>query len=534
VAAVTRWRSLLLLAAAVLLLNGLLTFENVWPTLAIRPAASVSLELAACVLLLAAASASRHRRAAPAVLRLLSAVWVVLVAGRYAQVMAPALYGREINLYWDAQYIPDVVAMTVHAAPGWIVGAAAAAVAAALSLLYTILHWAFRRVAAAIEQPPRRRALVWISGLAVIAFAAQSSSESVPPLVATPVTQIYARQIELVAEALGGSQIVPDSPPMATTLGAVAEADVFLVFVEAYGAVSFDRADLASPLAASRAALMTDITQTGRGVVSAFVESPTFGGSSWLAHLTLMTGVEVRDPLTNARMMAQQRDTLVQVFGSHGYRTLALMPGLTQPWPEGAFYRFDEIYGEKRLQYRGPQFGWFAIPDQFSLDWIDAREMRRAGRPPLFVFFPTISTHFPFTPVPPYQPDWQRITDVLPFDEPGISAAYDEQVDWDNFAPAYTRALAYDYASLGGYLRQHRPGRDLVMILIGDHQPAAAVSGEGASWDVPIHIVSNRAGLLERLQARGFNRGLTPERPRLATMAGLLPILLDAFGSDSE
>jgi hypothetical protein len=70
------------------------------------------------------------------------------------------------------------------------------------------------------------------------------------------------------------------------------------------------------------------------------------------------------------------------------------------------------------------------------------------------------------------------------------------------------------------------------MILVGDHQPAAAVSGEGASWDVPVHIVSSRGELAERLLARGFRPGLTPARPRLASMAGLLPILLDAFGSD--
>ena len=74
----------------------------------------------------------------------------------------------------------------------------------------------------------------------------------------------------------------------------------------------------------------------------------------------------------------------------------------------------------------------------------------------------------------------------------------------------------------------------LVMILIGDHQPAAAVSGERQPWDVPIHVITSRAGLIERLIARGFNRGLTPERPRLASMSALLPILLDAFGSENQ
>ena len=49
-----------------------------------------------------------------------------------------------------------------------------------------------------------------------------------------------------------------------------------------------------------------------------------------------------------------------------GYRTLAMMPGLWYPWPEGAFYGFDAIYGEREVDYRGPEFGWWRIPDQFT------------------------------------------------------------------------------------------------------------------------------------------------------------------------
>ena len=63
--------------------------------------------------------------------------------------------------------------------------------------------------------------------------------------------------------------------------------------------------------------------------------------------------------------------------------------------------RVDEIYGGGRLDYRGPQFGWFDIPDEYALAKFDALEAGRSGRPPLFMFFPTISTHTPFRPTPP-------------------------------------------------------------------------------------------------------------------------------------
>jgi hypothetical protein len=104
-----------------------------------------------------------------------------------------------------------------------------------------------------------------------------------------------------------------------------------------------------------------------------------------------------------------------------------------------------------------------------------------------------------------------------------------------NLGPSYARALGATYKWIGGLLRK-RADRDLVMILIGDHQPPALVSGERATWDVPVHVVASRTtrlAVLDALRARGFRNGLTPQRPKLSRMHELVPILLDAFsGSD--
>jgi hypothetical protein len=263
--------------------------------------------------------------------------------------------------------------------------------------------------------------------------------------------------------------------------------------------------------------------------VSAFAESPTFGGGSWLAHISLMSGVDVRDPDMNAALMAQDRDTLVKTFHRHLYRTIALMPGLRQSWPEGQFYGFDEIYGADRLAYRGPEFGWFAVPDQFSLERLNTLEASRAPRSPLFVFFPTISSHFPFSPTPPYQPDWRRMPDPHPYDGPDIVRAYAKQPDWVNFGPGYVDAVSYAYATIAGYLRLRRD-RELVMIMLGDHEPPSAVSGEHASWDVPVHVISSLMPVLGRFQAHGFRPGLVPGRPTLGRMSGLSRMILEALG----
>ena len=103
-----------------------------------------------------------------------------------------------------------------------------------------------------------------------------------------------------------------------------------------------------------------------------------------------------------------------------------------------------------------------------------------------------------------------------------------------NLGPSYARALGATYTWIGGLLRK-RADRDLVMVLIGDHQPPALVSGEGASWDVPVHVIANRANpagrpaVLDALRAHGFRSGLTPQHPKISKMHELVPILLDAF-----
>jgi hypothetical protein len=522
-----RWTALV---TALVLLDASLTFENVWPTPAIRWQGALSIELAACILALVAA----HRRFGPpsrAALARLSALWLLLVVSRYADVTSPALYGRDVNLYWDLRYVPAVTAMLARAAPSWLVLAAATGVVLTLTVLYMMLRWALGRIGDAIADSRDRRILGLMAAGAAMLFTGQRMSTRVPgePHFSTPVVRSYARQSQLVVNALTRSRSLAPTPSMNTDLSLVKGADVLLVFIESYGAVGFERPEFAARLASSRAEFEGAIRATNRDLVSAYVESPTFGGSSWLAHISLLSGVEVRDPDTNARLMTEKRETVITTFARHGYRTVAMMPGLRQLWPEGTFYGFDEIYGAERVDYHGPEFGWFAIPDQFAIARLDALEVSRPSRAPLFVFFPTLSTHMPFSPTPPYQPDWRRVLTSKPYGGRDIVRAYGEELDWVNFGPAYVNAVAYAYASLGGYLRL-RADHDFIMILLGDHQPPALVTGEGAPWDVPVHVIASRRQVLDRLLARGFRAGLTPARPPLGRMHELLPVLLAAFG----
>jgi hypothetical protein len=528
-----RW---IALAAALLLLDASVTFSNIWPTPAVSWEGQLSIEFAVCLFVMAVTS----RRFGPpsrAVVRAVTALWVLLVIGRYAEVTAPALYGREINLYWDVRHVSAVAAMLARAASSWLVLVAIGIAVLVPVLLYAALGWALSRVGDSMGRASERRLLGLLGAFAALVFIGQRLDDRVPrvPVFSTPVTETYSRQARLLASELTArrARTIGPGPSFDSDLARVNGADVFLCFIESYGAVSYDRPEFVERLAASRSQLETDIHRTGREVVSAYVESPTFGGNSWLAHISLLTGIEVRDEDTNVLLMAQKRGTLATWFARHGYRTVAIMPGLQSSWPEGVFYGFNDIYSAERLDYRGPAIGWWTIPDQFAMARMDAAEVVPRPRAPLFAFFPTTGTHTPFRPIAPYQPDWARMLTDHPYDDADLDRVYSQQPDWLNLGPSYVQALSSTYTSLGGYLRL-RADRDMVMILIGDHQPPAAVSGKGARWDVPVHVIASRTAVLERLLAHGFRRGLTPTSPAVAHMHALLPVLLDAFGEHRD
>ena len=521
------------LLAALFVLNFALTFHNVWPTLWITTRHELSIEIA--VLMLAMALYARGGAAVPGrALTALAGVLTVLTIGRYAEVTAPALYGRAVNLYWDAQYLPNVAAMLGEVANPLLVAALIGACVLLVCAIYLALRWSLGCVAANLADRRRRRLVGGLAGALVAVYALGHTSFPLRTLAlySLPVTHTYWQQARFIAAAAGGAATVrvPAGEPLGSfELPRLAGADVVVHFVESYGATAFDAPPVAAALAPSRAELAAALAATGRLAASAFVESPTFGGASWLAHSSFMTGLDIREGAVYDLLLTQKRTTLATRFAALGYRPVALMPGLRNEWPEGAFYGFSEIYGARMLDYRGPEFGWWRIPDQYALARLAELELELETRPPLFVFFPTISTHMPFRPVPPYQPDWTRLLSPEPFTAAQL-AGRERLPDWMNLRPAYAETLVYTYSYLSGFFRAHGD-RDLLWIVIGDHQPAASVSGPGARADVPVHVITRDAEVVSALLARGFTAGLTPKDAALGPMHALPGILLDALAA---
>ncbi len=87
------------------------------------------------------------------------------------------------------------------------------------------------------------------------------------------------------------------------------------------------------------------------------------------------------------------------------------MPATRGSWPAGrSFYHYEKIYERRNLGYRGPQFGFSPMPDQYALEALQKLELAKPHRPPVFSEIFLSSSHEPWTRVPPLI-SWNRLGD---------------------------------------------------------------------------------------------------------------------------
>ncbi|VTU26263.1 Phosphoglycerol transferase, alkaline phosphatase superfamily [Variovorax sp. SRS16] len=523
---------LLRFGVAFVILNALLTLDNLDGTLWPRPTPRLSFELCMAVLVLMPWVALRGRAGA-GVLRALAAITTVWATARYLDVTVRAVFGRPVNLYWDGRHVAELLRMGDVA--GWQAGLGAVAAIVVIWLVDAVAHRCWQSMARALAWPPPRPA-VGLAGVLLLASFAVHGWNGLDTrwFFSIPVAPTIARQAALLSRQLLPGQVASQlsaSPAFeATDLVSLHGADVLLIFAESYGVCTLDDPRQAAQLAPARAQFAEALKDGGRQVVSARFRSPTYGGGSWLAHAALLSGVDTRDPGDYELLLSTDRPTLVRHFRQHGYRTVNWMPGLQRPWPEGSFYGFDRYADANSMGYRGPSFGYWHIPDQASMALLQAQELAApAGqRPPRFIVFPTLASHAPFRPLAPYVADWARLLRDDAYTSEQAAEAEAEPVSWLEPVPAYVASLRYTFRWLGDYLAGRAPAK-LLTIVIGDHQPLASVSGKDASWEVPVHIISADTALLQRFEALGFTPGLLPMQPATAGMQALAPLLLRAF-----
>jgi len=382
--------------------------------------------------------------------------------------------------------------------------------------------WALRAAAAL--------AVVW---LALRVAGAPVASSSAAALAVDEVRAVRAGLQDRAALARALAHDPFRSTPGDRLLTGLRGKDVLLVFVESYGRVAVQGSSFSPRIDAVLDRGTAQLRAAGFSSRSAFLTSPTFGGLSWLAHSTLQAGIRVDGQRAYDQLVQDDRLTLTRAFKRAGWRAVGAMPANHRAWPEGSsFYGYDAIYDRRNLGYRGPDFGLPPMPDQYTFLALQRRELAERGRPPLFAEVDLISSHAPWTRIPRLIP-WDEVGDGSVFGR--IPAEESTQAslfgDADRARAAYGHSIEYSLSALFSFVGRYGDD-DLVLVVLGDHQPATLVSGQGAGHDVPISVIAHDPKVIDRIAGWGWQDGMSPSpQAPVWPMAAFRDRFLTAFGS---
>ncbi|MDL5156596.1 CDP-alcohol phosphatidyltransferase family protein [Actinomycetospora termitidis] len=511
------WRGLLTGLAALVLVAVLVAPRDpsalVWGSYLRLPLEGVA-GLALLVLL-----PDRWRRLLAVVVGVLLGVGAVLTAFDVGFV---SVLARPFDPVLDSPLLEDGVGFV-----GSTYGSAAevAAIVAAIVLgvlLVAGAGMAARRVAGAAARHRRGtlRVLAALGGVWLVgAVAGLQTVPGVPVAAATTAAATVDRAAAMRTafadaqrfRAESGSDAWADAPA-ADLLGGLRGKDVVVAIVESYGRSALDDPGLAATVAPAVDAGQARLAGAGYGARSGFLTSSVVGSGSWLAHATLLSGLRVDNQQRYYTLTSSDRFTLSAAFARAGWETAAVQPGTTRAWPEGRFYGYQRAYNVHDLGYRGPSFGWASMPDQVVLDRVSRLELDRPARGPVMAEVDLVSSHAPWTPLP-HMVDWDTLGDGSQFAAQAAptdaAARSTEQVRQD-----YAHSVAYTMDALTSWV-QRSADPNLVVVVVGDHQPAPLVTGPGAGKDVPISILSRDPAVLDRVGSWGWSPGLrpTPDAP---------------------
>ncbi|MEL7259602.1 MAG: sulfatase, partial [Pseudomonadota bacterium] len=182
--------------------------------------------------------------------------------------------------------------------------------------------------------------------------------------------------------------------------------------------------------------------------------------------------------------------------------------------------------------YKGLNFNWVTMPDQFTFSALDRLLRDGERKKPLFAQIATGSSHAPWVPVPKLVP-WDAVGDGRIFNDMATSGDTPKEVwkDRDRVRAQYRLAVDYALQTVLSYAAQHAESPPL-LIVMGDHQAASFVAQDDRS-DVPIHVIGP-AHLVDRAISWGLTAGLIPkDNAPVVPMDEMRNLFLDVFSSSS-
>src|SRR3954453_14804182 len=138
------------------------------------------------------------------------------------------------------------------------------------------------------------------------------------------------------------------------------------------------------------------------------------------------------------------------------------------------------------------------MPDQYTFLALQRRELGPSHRAPLFAEVDLISSHAPWTRIPRLIP-WDKVGDGsifarVPAEESTRASLFG---DASRARAAYGHSIEYSLSTLFSFVQRY--GDDnLVLAVLGAHQPATLVSGQGAGHDVPISVIAHDPKVMDQ------------------------------------
>jgi phosphatidylglycerophosphate synthase len=350
------------------------------------------------------------------------------------------------------------------------------------------------------------------------------------------VEQVRATQAALADPRVFGQAIHSPDPeaaiPASNLLTGLRGKDVIIAFVESYGQVAVQGTSFSPGVDAVLRQQAGLLARAGWSTQSAWAGSPTSGGVSWLAHSTVQSGLWVNSQQRYDELLASQRFTLSDAFNKAGWHTVADDPSDNTTWAPGTyFYHYDQTYNRLNVGYHGPTFSYSAMPDQYTLAGFQRLELT-PGHKPVMAEIDLTTSHTPWAPLPTMVP-WNKVGNGSVFaPQPAESESVPEV--WSNTNTVrqfYGRSIQYTMTALTSWVTELNDP-NLVLILLGDHQPHSTVSGNEPNNEVPISIVTRAPSVLKQISSWHWQNGLLPAPSApLAPMDAFRNQLLNTFSS---
>ena len=191
------------------------------------------------------------------------------------------------------------------------------------------------------------------------------------------------------------------------------------------------------------------------------------------------------------------------------------MPSNNRAWPEGSsFYHYDKVYDRRNVGYHGPTFAYASMPDQYisrpcsassspsatavrcspRSTWCRATRRGRASRRLI---------------------PWNDVGDGSIFNRIPVERATRSELfgDPQRVRAAYGQSIEYSLNALVSFV-QHYGDKNLVLVVLGDHQPVDDRQRADAEPRRPISVIAHDPAVLKRIAGGAGRTACGPARRR--------------------